>query len=185
MPKSRLEVVVGSVRPERFAPVVVDWFLRRAAADAEFDVGVLDLAETGLRADLVETPATEAFRARLGAADAFVAVTSEYNHGYPAPLKTAFDSAKHEWRGKPIAFVSYGGLSGGLRATEQLRQVVAELHMVSIRETVSFHQARKRFDANGETTDPAAADAVTRMLRQLSWWTTALSTARSKTPYPV
>ncbi|MET8650230.1 MULTISPECIES: NADPH-dependent FMN reductase [Nocardia] len=180
----RLEVIVASVRPERFAPVVAEWFLRTVRADSAFDTGVIDLIDTPLPVDLTESPQVEAFRARLAAADAFVAITSEYNHGYPASLKTAFDTAKHEWRAKPIGFVSYGGLSGGLRAVEQLRQVVAEIHMVSVRETVSFHQAKRAFDAAGETRDGAAVDASARMLRQLAWWASTLRTARAADPYP-
>lgn len=180
----RLEVIVASVRPERFAPVVADWFLRTVRASPEFDIGVIDLSETPLPVDLTDTPVVERYRARLAAADAFVAITSEYNHGYPASLKTAFDTAKREWRAKPIGFVSYGGLSGGLRAVEQLRQVVAEIHMVSIRETVSFHQAKKRFDAAGETQDGAAIDAADRLLRQLAWWARTLRAARAADPYP-
>jgi NAD(P)H-dependent FMN reductase len=184
MAELHLEVIIGSVRPQRRAPVVADWFVRRAAAHGEFDVGVIDLIDAGLRDDLVDTAASDAFRARIDAADAFVAVTPEYNHGYSAALKTAFDSAKTEWRAKPVGFVSYGGLAGGLRATEQLRQVVAELHMVSVRETVSFHQIRKQFDAEGNTADGAAIDAADRLLRQLAWWAGALRTARAQTPYP-
>ncbi|BEK93185.1 NADPH-dependent FMN reductase [Nocardia seriolae] len=180
----RLEVIIASVRPKRFAPVVADWFLRRARADADFEVGVIDLIDTPLPTDLTEDEEVRAFQRRIAAADAFVAVTSEYNHGYPASLKTAFDSVKREWRGKPIGFVSYGGRSGGLRAVEQLRQVVAEIHMVSSRETVSFHEAKRRFDADGETHDGAAIDAADRMLRQFSWWGTALHTARAAEPYP-
>lgn len=180
----RLEVMVASIRPQRFAPVVADWFVRTARARPEFDTGVIDLLHTSLPPDLSETPETERFRQRLAAADAFVAVTSEYNHGYPASLKTALDSVKHEWRAKPIGFVSYGGLSGGLRAVEQLRQVVAEIHMVSVRETVSFHRARKQFDADGNTGDGAAIDAAERMLSQLAWWGRALAAARASDPYP-
>ncbi|MFJ4658192.1 NADPH-dependent FMN reductase [Nocardia sp. NPDC088792] len=180
----RLEVIVASVRPQRFAPVVADWFLRAANADAAFEVGVIDLAHTPLPVDLTEDAEVRAFQERVGAADAFVAVTSEYNHGYPAALKTALDSAKREWRAKPIGFVSYGGLSGGLRAVEQLRQVVAEIHMVSIRETVSFHEAKRKFDAEGNTQDGAAIDAADRLLRQLAWWGRALRSARAADPYP-
>ncbi|MFG1794353.1 NADPH-dependent FMN reductase [Nocardia sp. NPDC049149] len=180
----RLEVIVASVRPERFAPVVADWFLRTLRAHSEFDTGVIDLLDTPLPADLTDSPAAMAYRARLAAADAFVVITSEYNHGYPAALKTAFDTAKREWRAKPIGFVSYGGLSGGLRAVEQLRQVVAEIHMVSIRETVSFHQAKKQFDAAGETQDGAAIDAAERLLGQLAWWARTLRAARATDPYP-
>ncbi len=175
---------MASVRPERFAPVVAEWFLRTVRQRPEFDTGVIDLIDTPLPTDLTETPEVADYRARLAAADAFVAITSEYNHGYPAALKTAFDTAKHEWRAKPIGFVAYGGLSGGLRAVEQLRQVVAEIHMVSIRETVSFHQAKRQFDARGETSDGAAIDASARMLRQLAWWARTLREARVKDPYP-
>lgn len=180
----RLEVLVASTRPERFAPVVADWFLRTARADDRFEVGVIDLLDTPLPVDLGDTPEAEAYRERVAAADAFVAVTSEYNHGYPASLKTALDIAKREWRAKPIGFVSYGGLSGGLRAVEQLRQVVAEIHMVSIRETVSFHEAKRKFDADGNTADGAAIDAADRMLRQLAWWGRTLRAARAADPYP-
>lgn len=180
----RLEVIIGSVRAGRFAPVVSEWFLRSARTDRRFDVGVIDLVDTALSADFAVTPEVEAFRARLAAADAFVVVTAEYNHGYPAALKNAFDSAKVEWRAKPVGFVSYGGLSGGLRATEQLRQVVAEVHMVSIRETVSFHQAKKKFGADGNTDDGAAIDAAERLLTQLAWWARALKNARDSDPYP-
>jgi NAD(P)H-dependent FMN reductase len=180
----RLEVIVASVRPARFAPVVADWFLRTARADARFDVGVIDLLYTPLPVELTDTPEALAYRERLAAADAFVAVTSEYNHGYPAALKTALDTAKREWRAKPIGFVGYGGRSGGLRAIEQLRQVVAEIHMVSIRESVSFHQAKRAFDANGETRDGAAIDAAERLLHQLAWWAGHLRDARAVDPYP-
>ncbi|MDH6279181.1 NADPH-dependent FMN reductase [Prescottella agglutinans] len=175
-----LEVIVGSVRVKRFAPVVVDWFLERARARDTFDTAVLDLADTSLPQDLSHTAEVEAFTERIGGADAFVVVTSEYNHGYPAALKTALDTVKYEWRAKPIGFVAYGGMSGGLRAVEQLRQVAAELHMVSIREAVSFHQARKHFDPD----DGPANDAAQRMLTQLAWWADALRTQREHTPYP-
>lgn len=180
----RLEVIIGSVREGRFAPVVAEWFLRRAQERPEFDTSVIDLADAALPADLSRSAESDRFRDRIGAAEAFVVVTPEYNHGYPAALKHAIDSAKEQWRAKPVGFVSYGGLSGGLRATEQLRQVVAEVHMVSVRQTVSFHQARKRFGPDGESDDGAAIDGSARLLGQLAWWAEALRSARSERSYP-
>lgn len=177
---STLAVIVASVRTNRFAPVIADWFLERVRACDAFEADVLDLAEITLRQDLSPGPEADAFTERIGAADAFVVVTSEYNHGYPAALKTALDTVKYEWRAKPVGFVAYGGMSGGLRAVEQLRQVVAELHMVSVRESVSFHQARKHFDP----ADGAANDAAERMLTQLQWWSETLRARREHTPYP-
>jgi hypothetical protein len=92
----------------------------------------------------------------IDAADAFVVVTPEYNHSYPASLKHAIDMAHGEWNTKPVAFVSYGGISGGLRAVEALRLVFAELHATTIRDTVSFH---------GGAGSPARPDGPARQTR--------------------
>ena len=111
-------------------------------------------------------------------------VTPEYNHGYPASLKQAIDLAHHQWQAKPVAFVSYGGISGGLRAVEQLRQVFAELHATTVRDTVSFHLAHGAFDATGEPVDTTGpATAAKTLLDQLTWWAAALRTARTTHPY--
>ena len=64
---------------------------------------------------------TAAFSHRVAAADAFVLVTSEYNHGHPASLKNALDYLNQEWRRRPVAFVAYGGVAADARAVEQLR----------------------------------------------------------------
>src|SRR5882757_6884102 len=40
-----VEVIVGSVRPGRFGPVVADWFVRHAGARADLAVQTLDLAD--------------------------------------------------------------------------------------------------------------------------------------------
>ncbi|MCJ0905081.1 NADPH-dependent FMN reductase [Rhodococcus sp. ARC_M6] len=179
-----VEVIVGSVRVGRIAPAVTEWFVEQARAVPGWKVSVIDLADLSLPTDFSQSTATETLRRRIGGADVVVAVTSEYNHGYPAALKTALDSVKHEWRAKPIGFVSYGGQSGGLRASEQLRQVVAELHMVSVRQSVSIHQVRKQFRDGARNVDAAAVDAAGRMIDQLDWWGRGLRDRRAVEPYP-
>src|SRR5690606_34993089 len=117
-------------------------------------------------------------------ADAFVIVTPEYNHSYPASLKTLIDWHFTEWQAKPVAFVSYGGLAGGLRAVEHLRGVLAELHAVTVRDTVSFHQAWERFGPDSRPVDAAeSTTAAKTMLDQLVWWARALREARTARPY--
>jgi NAD(P)H-dependent FMN reductase len=89
----------------------------------------VDLAEVELPARLTESPPREvrALQPRLASADAFVLVTPEYNHGYPASLKAAIDWFSAEWLAKPVGFVSYGGRSVLNRAGVELREHLAEL----------------------------------------------------------
>lgn len=186
----RLAVIVGSTREGRFGPKVANWFTGRAALRDDVSVDVIDLADTPLPPSLTHRPgpedasALEAVTPRLDAADAFAVVTPEYNHSYPAPLKNAIDWHYSQWQAKPVGFVSYGGMSGGLRAVEHLRPVFAEVHAVTVRDTVSFHSAWEAFGADGALTDPQGPDtAATVMLDQLVWWADALRTARTARPY--
>lgn len=186
----KLAVVIGSNRDGRFGPVVADWFRSRAALREDFQVEFVDVADADLPTSLSYNPSPEV-RAELGKvtpkladADAFVVITPEYNHSFPAPLKSLIDWHFGEWQAKPVGFVSYGGISGGLRAVEQLRQVFAELHAVTVRDTVSFHNAGAHFDDEGSHRDPAAPDAAAKtMLDQLAWWAEALRSAKSVRPY--
>ena len=180
----RLEVILGSVRPQRVGAAVADWVLDQARHDRRFDAHLLDLAEFDLPSSLELNDSARAFGDRIQAADAIIAVTPEYNHSTSGALKDAFDILKQQWRAKPVGFVSYGGLSGGLRAVEHLRQVVAELHMVSTRETVSFHLVRRAITDGVLQPEPAAVDAIGRLLTQLDWWGRHLRSARSADPYP-
>lgn len=189
----RVAVIVGSIREGRFGPVVAGWLTRVARDHGGFDVDVVDLAEPDLPMVLPAfgaTPPPEVLAEvakvtpRLAAADAFIVITPEYNHSFPASLKNAIDWHHAEWFAKPVAFVSYGGISGGLRAVEHLRAVFAELHAVTIRETVSFSFAPGKF-TDGEPDDEGAAVAAKTLLDQLEWWARSLAESRERRPYPV
>ncbi|MFD3905282.1 NADPH-dependent FMN reductase [Streptomyces californicus] len=186
----KVAVILGSNRDGRFGPVIAAWFLARAARHPGVETDLIDVAEADLPAAITFSPDADAaarlgaVSARLAAADAFVVLTPEYNHSFPAPLKTLIDWHSAEWQAKPVAFVGYGGISGGLRAVEHLRQVFAELHTVTLRDTVSFHNAGALFDDEGRHLDPEPADAAAKtLLDQLVWWGTALRDARKARPY--
>jgi NAD(P)H-dependent FMN reductase len=177
----QLAVIVGSTREGRFGTTIARWFTAIARQRADMVVDVIDLAEVDVPAVLPRQPtaAMQAYAERIDRADAFVVVTPEYNHSFPASLKQAIDCVYLPWRRKPVGFVSYGGISGGLRAVEQLRLVFAELHATTVRESVSFQMAPALFDGSGELTDAAGHTAATKtMLDDLVWWATALRTAR-------
>ncbi|MYS95425.1 MULTISPECIES: NADPH-dependent FMN reductase [Streptomyces] len=184
----RVTLVVGSNRHGRFGPVVAGWLLDHLQGRDDLVAEVVDVVDVDLPTSFEPTPeATAALSGvtpKLARADAFVVLTPEYNHSFPAGLKNLVDWHFGEWRAKPVALVSYGGLAGGLRAVEHLRQVFAELHAVTVRDTVSFHNAGASFDDAGTLHDPSGPDAAAKaMLDQLVWWGLALREARAKRPY--
>ncbi|MDX3094948.1 NAD(P)H-dependent oxidoreductase [Streptomyces sp. ME01-24h] len=189
-----IAVIIGSTRGGRFGPVVADWITEHIAQREDLTADLVDLVATPLPTVFPafgQTPSDEvvaqlgAVSPRLAEADGFVIVTPEYNHSFPAPLKNAIDWHNEQWHAKPVGFVSYGGLAGGLRAVEQLRVVLAELHAVTIRNTVSFHNYGEIFGADGKPTGPGCDAAAKAMLDQLTWWAHALRDARGARPYTV
>ena len=177
MPK--LTVVIASTRPGRVGLPVGQWFTARAEAHGGFEVQVADLAELALplldepnhpRLRRYTKPHTRAWSQLVEGSDAFVFVTPEYNHGYPAALKNAIDYLHEEWRYKPVGFVSYGAVSGGTRAVQQLKQVVATLNMMPLFEAVSIPFVAQFIDDEGvfrpnEVLEQAADDMLDELLR--------------------
>ena len=188
-----LAVIVASTREGRFAETVADWFLGLASRRLDLWIDPIDLARTQLPSRLPPRHPrgggypedVQPFAERIGQADGFIVITPEYNHGYPGSLKNALDLVNAEWRAKPVAFVSYGGVSGGVRAVEQLRQVAVELHLVPLRDGVVLPMARRAFGEGDAPDDPDGriADSVAVMFDRMVWWSRALAAARRVAPY--
>lgn len=181
MEELRIAVIIASTRRGRFGPTVAGWFAAKARRRVTVDL--IDLAETRLPERLEDTapPAVAELGLRLGEAEGFVIVTPEYNHSFPAPLKTALDWYFDEWHAKPVTFVSYGRETGGHLAVAQLRQIFIELRAVPIRETVSLPNYWDLFAPDGGW-PRAGADcelAAKTTLDQLIWWAKALRTGRT------
>ena len=181
--KMTIAVIYGSARPGRFCDTVVNWMLTELWSESGFRVILIDPME--LKGAPEQKAANEALlEEKIATADGFIVVTPEYNHGYTAALKDVIDSTYEPWHAKPVAFVSYGGVSGGLRAVEQLRQVFSELHAVTVRDSVSFSNVWSQFDAAGNPFRASEARASLKvMLRRLTWWARALKAARAQDAY--
>jgi NAD(P)H-dependent FMN reductase len=180
-PPIRIGLIYGSTRVGRFCDKIAGWAAGQIESDGRFALDLIDPAATATDGGEAQP---QTLQKRIANGDAFVVVTPEYNHGYPAPLKALIDSVGAEWHAKPVAFVSYGGVSGGLRAVEQLRLVFAELHAATIRDAVSFAGAWEQFDDAGRLLNPdRPARSMKTLLRQLHWWAVALRDARAAVPY--
>ncbi|MES1954140.1 NADPH-dependent FMN reductase [Salinisphaera hydrothermalis] len=181
-----LALILGSARYGRRCLAIADW--AQAQLESATDVVVDRIDPQKLPLSLTDQPlprqAWQNLERRIDHADAFVVITPEYNHGYPAALKQIIDAVRHPWRAKPVDLISYGGLSGGIRATEQLRQVFAELHAVTLADTVSIVHADRRVDAaHGFRPEPGHVRALATLDLRLRWWAGALADARRRRPY--
>jgi NAD(P)H-dependent FMN reductase len=173
----RLLEIIASTRPGRVGLPVGEWFLERSRAHGGFEVELVDLAVLGL--PLLDEPAhprlqqytqahTHAWSATVAAADAIVLVTAEYNYGYPAALKNAIDYLHHEWRHKPVGFVSYGGVAAGTRAVQQLKQVVQAVQMVAVSGAVNIPFVQQFLGEDGTVqANEVMIDAAAGMLDEL------------------
>ena len=184
--RPRLLVIIASTRPGRVGLPIGQWFAQQAEAQGDFVVQVVDLAELNLpfmdepnhpRLRAYTHQHTKDWSATVNAADAIVLVMPEYNHGYTAPLKNAIDYLMHEWMYKPVGFVSYGGVSSGLRAVQSLKPILSALKMVPIPEAVPISLMNSPFNESGELqpTDQMN-DAANGMLRALRTWVDTLRT---------
>lgn len=182
-----IAVLYGSAREGRFGDTVANWAVSTLKTDDDLSIETLDPQQLNLPAAHVgaDHPGVARLQSTLAKANAFIVITPEYNHSFPGELKLMIDAAKDQWKRKPLAFVSYGGVSGGLRAVEQLRLVFAELHVVTMRDVVSFAQAWDRFDDTGLPIDLQGTNrALHHMMTDLKWWAAALRNARSTQTIP-
>lgn len=183
-----LKIITASTRPGRKGPALANWIFDFAKKNEAFNTEILDLAEIHLPfLDEPEHPRlqkytkehTKKWSETINSADAFIFVTPEYNFGMPATLKNALDFLYKEWNYKPVAFVSYGGLSGGTRSVQMIKQVVTTLKMVPVVEAVNVPSFTKYINGEGIfNADEAIQKSAEGMLKELLKWTEALKPMR-------
>lgn len=186
--KPQLHVVIASTRPGRVGPAVARWFSDFAARHSAFEVKLVDLADFKLpiydeplhpAMQQYEHAHTKAWSASVAAADAFVFVTPEYNFNPPPALVNALNYVYREWNYKACGFVSYGGVSGGMRAVQMAKQLVTTLKMMPMVEGVAVPMLGQSLDGEGAFVSNELIDhSAQQMLDELSKWTGALASLR-------
>jgi len=137
----RIAIIIGSTRPGRNGEAVAKWVHEIAQKRGDAELELVDIKDFNLQ--LFDEPVsprmaqyskshTKVWAAKIGSFDGYVFVTPEYNHGICGALKNAIDFLFREWNDKAAGFVSYGG-AGGARAVEQLRLVLTEVQMATVR----------------------------------------------------
>jgi NAD(P)H-dependent FMN reductase len=185
----KLSVIIASTRPGRIGLPVGTWFLDRATQHGKFAVELIDLGgERALplldeprhpRLQQYERDHTRAWSATVRASDAFVFVTPEYNYGSPPGLINALDYLFQEWAYKPAGFVSYGGLSGGMRSVQMTKLVLATLKVVPLPEAVNIPMVTQHLEGGVFRGNESHEKAAVVMLDELLRWADVLAPMRA------
>ena len=184
----RLNIIIGSTRPGRIGPKVAEWFQGFAVEHGKFDAKLVDLVNFELpvydepkhpRLQQYEHTHTKRWAESVASADAFVFVTPEYNYFAPPALINAITYLSKEWAYKPAGLLSYGGVSGGLRAAQSEKLLLTSQRIMPIPEGVAVQMVNQYVGEDGvfRPSDLIASGAKT-MLDELHRWAEALKPMR-------
>lgn len=190
----KIKIIIGSTRQDRFSEKPAQWIFKETRKLEGVEPELLDLREypmpffdeampPSMAKGQYSNEVVKKWAEKINDGDAFIIVTPEYNHGYPAVLKNAMDVLYPEWNRKPVGFVSYGSAMG-VRAVGQLRQVAVELQMAPIRNAIHipvdiFFSAMMGKGPSGPEMFEPMGGPVERFFNDLLWWARALRAARS------
>ncbi len=184
----KLQTIICSTRPGRVGSSVAEWFSTVADEQAGFENELIDLADFNLpvydepnhpRMQKYEHDHTKAWSESVSKADAFVFVIPEYNFCPPPSFINAVNYLFNEWNYKPCAFVSYGGVSGGLRSAQTAKQLVTTVKMMPMTEGVMVQMPWEKLDENHKfQAEDVHTQSANVMLEELAKWAQALKTMR-------
>jgi len=183
-----LKIIIGSTRPGRVGPTIAKWVEDAAKAHGKFDVEVVDLADLKLPLlDEAAHPATQNYEHQhtkrwagiVDGADAFIFVTPEYDYFAPAALVNAIQTVLKEWAYKAAGVVSYGGISGGLRSAQTLRQLLGNVNVHALPQVVPVPMFPQFIGEDGVFRGNETMNGgLNTQLEELHKWASALKTIR-------
>ena len=187
----KLKIISSTVRPGRKGPVIAEWIAEKARQFGSFEVEVIDLGEVNLplmaeanhpRMQKYELEHTKKWSAKIDEADAFIFVTAEYNYNYPAALRNALEYLSFEWNYKAAGIVSYGGVSAGTRAANQLKGDLPTFKIVPVPEAVHIPFYSQFINESNELAGNEIMDqSADALLKELARWTKGLKVVKEDT----
>lgn len=177
-------IFLGSIRKGQCTQHVAHFVLDVAQKRTDHQWELIDPRELGLKYDDEgEAAAPPGLKEKITAADGFIVVSPEYNHGYPGTIKYLLDMGLAEYNHKPVAFVGVSmGPWGGTRMIEALVGVVRELGLVASQEDMNVTNCREAI-VDGTFVDPAKYEKrANKVLDEFLWLAQVLREGREKYP---
>ena len=187
----RIAVIYGSVRPQRVG-IRMARFVAQAFRDRGQEATLIDPLEHRLpllerryrEYEAGEAPdALDFVHGVFDRADAFVAVSAEYNGSIPPALVNVLDHFLPEYARKPSAVCTYSpGPLGGALAAVPLRHLFTVLGAPPIGAPFRVGRVHETFDDDGHTGDADVRRRFGGFADQVEWYARALKAARAADP---
>lgn len=196
--KTNVKIVTSNLGKSKSSSVISQWINGIIEQDNRFNSELVNIAEYNLPAidegkgkveetseNINANPNIEKWRSVIQDGDAFIFVVQEIKKSAPLPLINAIKIMKQDWHYKTAAFVSFGGISGGVQGALSLMPMLMGLKMHPIPEVLSIplvqqyvrdgHLKSLFFEAQDDHIHLAQ-----KILDEIQHWSDALKTIRKK-----
>lgn len=172
----KIEILSGSPRINSVTRRVAIHLKNRLTQNTSHEVDIIDMKDwtvppvqsvwvSAEKAPVEFQPLAE----RIFNADAYILVTPEYNGSYSPALKNLLDHFPKR-NHKPFGIVTASpGAMGGIRASQQLLQLVPALFGIASPYMLIVPAVDKKFGAEGELLDEAFENGINSFVAEFLW----------------
>lgn len=172
-----IEIIAGSPRKPSLSQRVAKYLYERLSKEwQEANIGLISMNEIEV------TPIQKVWKSsqdapqelqtiaeRIFNADAYILVSPEYNGGYSPAMKNLLDHFPKRNRKVFGICTSSDGRMGGMRAAQQLLQLVPALFGIASPMLLIVPEVDKKFDENGVLTDDTFQSAIDNFIAEFKW----------------
>ena len=172
----KIEIISGSPRINSVTRRVALHLKNSLSQDTNHEVDMIDMIEWKVQP--IQSVWVSADKApvefqllaeRIFNADAYILVTPEYNGGYSPALKNLVDHFPKRHH-KPFGIVTASpGAMGGIRASQQLLQLVPALMGIASPYMLIVPAVDKKFSPDGDLLDESFKNAVNTFITEFLW----------------
>lgn len=172
----KIEIISGSPRTNSVTRRVAFYLKNWITQNTQHTVDIIDMKDwpvppiqsvwvTAEKAPVEFQPLAQ----RVFEADAFILLTPEYNGSYAPAMKNMLDHFPKQHH-KPFGIVTASpGAMGGMRASQQLLQLVPALFGVASPYMLITPTVDKKFGPDGELLDESFQNAVHNFITEFLW----------------
>jgi len=177
----KIEIISGSPRLNSITRRVALHLKTWIETNTEHVADIIDMKDWDLPAvqsvfvSVDQTPVEfKELSERIFRADAFILVTPEYNGSYSPAMKNLLDHFPKQHH-KPFGIVTASpGALGGIRASQQLLQLIPALFGVASPYLLIVPQVDKKFHSDGTLIDQSFYKSVHNFISEFIWLATKL-----------